>query len=155
MHKEQVAAIVIGLIFVVSMVGFAFTSMSRFPQQQSPGISIPNIVNRELTREEKIYILQTGRVLIEDFYVSGCSRCEIDRATLEAFAQEFKEFVVLEEVEVYANATNETTYVKLQMIGRTGLIEDLRDMEITQENLTDIFCDIALVQPRECLLREI
>jgi len=149
MHKEQMAAIVIGLIFVLSMVGFALTGMGRFPQQQ-PGVSIPNIVNRELTQGEKIYILQTGRVLIEDFYAQGCSRCEIDRATLEAFVQEFKEFVVLEEVEV--NNTNETSYVKLQMIGRTGLIEDLRDVEITQKNLTEIFCDIAIAQPRECLL---
>lgn len=151
MHKEQVAAIVIGLIFVMSMVGVAFSSLSWFPQQQ-PGVAIPNIINRELTQEERIYVLQTGRVLIENFYVSNCSICAVDKATLEMFAQEFKEFIVLEEVEV--NNTNETTYVKLQMIGRAGLIKDLRDVEITQENLIDIFCDIALVQPRECLLRE-
>ena len=152
MHKEQVAAIVIGLIFVVSMAGFAFSGMNIFPQQQ-PSINISNIVDRELTQGEKIYILQTGRVLIEDFYVQGCTPCEIDRATLEAFTQEFSEFVILEEVEV--NSTNETSYVKLQMIGRTGLIEDLRDVEITRENLVDIFCDISLVQPRECLLMDI
>jgi hypothetical protein len=155
MQKEKFFAIFVGLIFILSMAGFAVTSLSGFRQPQNPGAEIPNIINRELAPEEKIYVLQTGRVLVENFYVSGCSRCIADRATLESFANRFRDFVVLEQVEVAANATNETAYVKLQMIGRAGLIEDLEESQLTEENLTDIFCDMALSQPRECLLRGI
>jgi len=154
MGGERVAAIIIGLIFVTSIAGYALMGV-RTPQNNDPGIQIPNIIYRELQPEEKIYVLQTGRVLIEDFYSSMCMECIDDRMILESFAQQFPDHTVLEVVSLNSTETNETGYVKLQMIGSGGSIIKINESGISENNLMVSFCEIAIIQPRECLLLEI
>jgi len=141
---ERFMAIFIGLIMIGAVAGFALVNtMPAGPQVPE----IPNIVRRSLTTDEVLFILRSGRVLIEDFYTIDCEDCFEKNVVLESFANKFKDFVVLEEVVV--NQTNETM---LQMIGAGGAIMDLENKTIDEGNLLEVFCDIAIAQPIECLI---
>ena len=142
-RKERTMAIVIGLIMIFSMGGFALSSVVYL---QPPAEEVmPSIVNRALTPQEKIGILQTGRVLIEDFYAENCTECADLGIMLSSFVEAFKDYAVLEVV-----VANET---EVKMIGTGGQIRDI-PLNVTQEGLMDIFCELAILQPTECLLRE-
>lgn len=145
MAKERAMAIFIGLIMIASVGGFALSYAGR--NVNPPQNLIPTIVDRELSPEEVVLVLQSGRVLIENFYLGNCTECIVNNIVLETFANKFDGFVVLEEV-----VANET---KLQMIGMGGKIISLKNETISESNLMDIFCDNAIAQPNECLLREI
>ncbi len=141
---ERFMAIFIGVIMLGSVAGFALIqTMPAGPQ--SP--EIPNIIKRQLTTDETLFILGSGKVLIEDFYTIDCDDCFEKNVVLESFANRFKDFVVLEEVVV--NQTNQTM---LKMIGSGGTIVDLENKTIDEENLLEVFCDIAIAQPIECLI---
>jgi thiol-disulfide isomerase/thioredoxin len=144
MAKERIMAIFIGLVMVMSVAGFALMSAMNQDTNPNPGFNIPSIVTRQLTSEETVYVLQTGRVLIEFFYSPNCTGCAEKTPVLEAFAQRMGEFVVLEEA-----PANETS---LQIIGSGGKIEDIWNMTMTDQNLLETFCGIAITQPPECLM---
>ena len=145
MMKERLMAIFIGLIMVFSIAGFAFNSVVHY---QGPSVpEIPTVVTKKLNPQEILMVLRSGRVLIENVYTENCSECLERNAVLESFAHQFDGFVVLENVK-----GNKTV---LQMIGRNGEIRDLTSKKINQSYLMDVFCDMAIAQPKECLLREI
>ena len=143
-RTERFMAIFIGLIMIGSVAGFAMIS-STPPGPQVP--EIPNIIKRQLTTDETLFILRSGRVLIEDFYTIDCEDCLEKNVVLESFANRFKDFVVLEEVVV--NQTNQTM---LKMIGAGGAIVNLENKTIIEKNLLEVFCGIAMAQPIECLI---
>jgi thiol:disulfide interchange protein len=151
--KERAVAIFIGLIMVLSTIGFAVNRSAIFSNgegQENP-LSSANIIDRVLTPEEKIYVLRTGRVIIENFYTDNCSICKENKEVLESFVGKFKGYVLLENV-----LNNDTVYIK--MIGRGGDIEKFEDaanLTVNEDMLMEKFCNLALLQPRECLLREI
>jgi thiol-disulfide isomerase/thioredoxin len=143
-RTERFMAIFIGLIMLGSVAGFAMIS-STPPGPQAP--DIPNIIKRQLTTDETLFILRSGKVLIEDFYTIDCEDCLEKNVVLESFANRFKDFVVLEEVVV--NQTNQTM---LKMIGAGGAIVNLENKTIIEKNLLEVFCGIAMAQPIECLI---
>jgi hypothetical protein len=145
MAKERIAAIVIGLIMIVSAAGFALNSaVNQGGINTSPKINIPTIVTRPLTTDELVYVLSgEGKVIIEYSYQNDT----VDQnkiATLESFAQQRSDFVVLSEY-----SGNETS---LNMIGYQGKIVDLGNMTLSNQNLMTTFCGIAIAQPPECLM---
>ena len=140
--KERAMSLFIGAIMVFAVVGWAL--MQMVPQNGGPEFNVPTIVTQELTSDEIIYVLQTGRVLIEYFYLSNSTEYLDDLPVLEMFANQYGGFVVLEEV-----AANSTRF---EMIGLNGQIVNMEGVELTQDNLLDMFCDIAIAQPPECLL---
>ncbi len=142
---ERFMAIFIGVIMLGSVAGFAMMSINLQPVSEAP--EIPTIVNRQLTTDETIYILRTGKVVIEDFYSVDCNDCLERNVMLESFANQFKDFVVLEEVVV--NQTNQTM---LQMIGSGGRILKLDNQTINESNILELFCEVAIAQPIECLI---
>jgi hypothetical protein len=143
--KERFMAIFIGVIMLSSVAGFALMSINMSPGPEAP--DIPTVVNRQLTTDEALFILRSGKVLIEDFYSVDCGDCLEKNAMLEAFANRFYDFIVLEKVVV--NQTNQTM---LQMIGAGGKITKLDNITINESNLLDMFCEVAIAQPIECLL---
>lgn len=145
MQKERLMAIFIGTIMIMSIVGFGISN-TRFVDQPDT-FDIPNVVNRELTTEELVTILRSGHVIIENFYALNCTNCLEKNTLLETFANKFKNFIVLQSVE-----GNETS---IKMIGAGGRIRDITEMELAESELTSVFCEIAIAQPRECLLEEI
>ena len=146
MAKERLMAIFIGVIMVLSAAGFAINSAVNQQGGQSSGYDIPAIVTKQLTPEESVYVLQSGRVLIEFFYAENCTNCQDKIAALEGFAQKMSEFAVLEEVQ-----GNETS---IQIIGAGGRIVDITNQSLSDQNLMNTFCEIAIAQPAECLMNE-
>jgi len=146
MARERAIAIFIGSIMILSAAGFALNSAINQGQDQNPGYNIPTIVTRQLTPEESIYVLQSGKVLIEFLYSENCTECQEKIANLEGFAQRMSEFAVLEEVK-----GNETS---IQMIGIGGKIVDMTNQTLSDQNLMGTFCEIAIAQPAECLMGE-
>jgi len=142
--RERTAAIILGLIMIFSMVGFA--GMSIITTERGGGQVISNVIERELSAEEKIFVLRTGRVLLESYYAENCTGCKEFNILGDTFANRFSEYVVFEKVK--GNMT------KLQMIGQGGEIKDL-ETDISEEGLFDAFCNLAILQPKECLLKDI
>lgn len=148
MMKEKIAAIIIGLIMILSIAGFAFMSTEPAQPQQG-GPQIDYISNTVLTPEQKVAVLRAGRVLVEDLYPLNCTECATATGQLRAFAQQYGQFLVLETAAIPDNATR-----IFQMIGSGGQIRDLQNISI-ENDLMNVFCEIAVVQPRDCLLRNI
>lgn len=146
MARERAMAIFIGIVMIFSAAGFAINSAVNQGQNQPAGFNIPAIITRQLTTEETVYVLRDGKVVIEFFYAENCTDCQEKLVPLEGFAQKMSEFVVLEEVKA-----NETS---MQMIGSGGKIVDIINITLSEENLMNKFCDIAIAQPPECLMSE-
>jgi hypothetical protein len=158
MMKERMMAILIGGLMLLSVVGFALMGIGRFTDDGNQPVQVPNVMNEYLSGEQVSSILRTGRVLIRDVYTKECADCASKDIALELFTNSFPGMITLEEVMIEADNTttvDESGYVKFEMISPTGEIIDLGDKNITQESLTEMFCDISAYQPRECLLRDI
>jgi hypothetical protein len=148
-NKRTAASIFIAAIMVFSMVGYAALQAVRSyspPQAQNPLDEVYS-VNRTLTAPEKVYIMRTGRMLIENIYDSTGG--EIPE--LVGFAAKHPTYVFVEQGAINETA-NETAQLKL--IGRGGDIKDLDPSNITEEHLFDLLCEFGLRRPVECTLRE-
>ncbi len=144
-NRQTVFTLVIGIMMVTWVMGTALSSNLQLAQ--SGGIRLESVYDRLLTPQEKITILRSGRVLIEYLHTGGFEAAE-KRATYENFVARFKDFIILEVVEIeQANQTLD------QMVTPTGDIVDLQN--VSADGLVDVFCDNSYVQPRECLLRGI
>lgn len=140
---KPAAAILILIIMVLSAVGFAMNSANF--QQESPEVEIPSVIREPLSTEQQVYILRSGRVLIEHLYQEGCSGCLDKNVQLESFAGKLEGYIVINEV-----MGNES---RLDMIGAGGKIVSLENKSLDYESLLDEFCDVAIAQPRACILR--
>ena len=142
---KPAAAVFILVIMVLSVAGFAMNSATF--EQGPQEVVIPTVIREPIDSDMQIHILRTGRVLIEYFYQKNCTDCMEKNAQLESFANSLEGYVVLNEV-----AGNES---RLGMIGAGGRITELDENRLDYENLLDVFCDVAIAQPRSCILRDI
>jgi thiol-disulfide isomerase/thioredoxin len=141
---KPAAAILIMVIMVLSVAGFAFNS-SNF-QSEPEEVQIPNVIREQISTQDQIYILRAGKVLIEHFYTEGCTDCLEKNAKLEEFVGRLEGYLVINEVE-----GNET---RLDMIGSGGMIVNLENSSLEYGDLIGPFCEVAIAQPRACLVRE-
>ncbi len=139
---KPAAAIFILVIMVLSVAGFALNSANF--QKGPDDIDIPTVIREPISTQDQVYILRTGRVLIEHFYTGECTDCFEKNAQLEEFAARLDGYVVVNEVE-----GNET---RLDMIGIGGRIVDISNMSLDYDILIGEFCEIAIAQPRACIL---
>jgi hypothetical protein len=142
--RNGVFTIFVGLIMVTSTIGYALLYTVNGSGGTAP--KIEDVYTKPLTSAEKIYILKSGRVLIEYFYNGTPEDIEKNRL-YEGFAGQFKGFVVLESFEVAQE--NQT---KDEMINPQGDITPLYNVT-TSQGIMDVFCAQSIIQPRECLLR--
>ena len=145
MARERLAAIIIGVIMIMSAAGFALNSaINQGRVSTTPEITVPAIVTRQLTTNEMVYVLNyQGKVIIEYSYLNNTQNSDVI-ASLEGFAQKRSDFIVLSEF-----PGNETS---IKMIGSAGKIVDVGNMTLTDQNLLNAFCPIAIAQPPECLM---
>ena len=149
--KERAIAIFFGLIMVSSVMGYAIMSLN-FGSATNQQVSVPSIVMKEMTRDEKLTVWKSGKTLIQYHYPLNCTSCDGVRAELEIFARDMNASLALEE---FAIQDNETAVFK--MISPTGEMKDeeLAGLPVNQTMLLDNFCTISYVQTKECLLRGI
>ncbi len=144
-QMKPAAAIFILVLMVTSVVGFSLNSASFQSAPQSP--EIPPIIREPIDTQMQVLILRSGKVLIEHFYQDNCTDCLDKNAKLEVFASRLEGYVVVNEV-----AGNES---RLDMIGAGGRIVDISNQGLEYEDLIDTFCEIAIAQPRTCIIRDI
>ena len=147
-NKTKIMSIFIGLVMVLSLAGFAGLSLvgrADVDQNQNTGPEIPNIVYRELEPDEVLYSLQNGRVVMEYTYAENCETCEADELMLTTVVNRFLGHIILQSIE-----GEETS---LRMTGVGGSIIEVED--VTEDNVIDVFCQVAPIKPRECLVRDL
>jgi hypothetical protein len=110
---------------------------------------IPTIIREPIDTQTEITILRSGKVLIEHFYPEDCADCLSKNTQLESFANRLDGYVVINEVE--SGNSNES----IDMIGMDGKIVDITDSSLDYDSLLGDFCDVAIAQPRACLLRDL
>jgi hypothetical protein len=141
-------AIFVGFIMISSVAGFAIMSVD-FNSDAGTSASVPNIVKRAMTTQERLSVFKAGKVLVQFHYPMNCTSCASDITTVESFVSSKQANIALEE---YAVQDNET--LVLRMISPSGAIQDLQG-GLTEDSLLDSFCGITYVQTKECLLRGI
>jgi hypothetical protein len=145
LDRNVVFTIVVGIMMITWAMGMALSY--NIKTSTNTGMRIENVYTEPLTGQEKVTILRSGRMLIEYMYVPSEESLE-KIPVYDGFVNRFKDFVVLERVEVPdANQTLD------QMIAPTGDVIPLGN--VTEAQLVDVFCDNTYVQPKECLLRSI
>jgi len=142
--RQFLFAVVVVFMMITWAMGMA---LSQNIDVRPQGKQIESVYTELLTGQEKVAILRTGKVLIEYLYIPGPESID-NKALYENFVAQFKDFAVLQAVEV--SAGNETMN---QMIASDGDIISLDN--VTAANMLDVFCDNTIVQPKECLLRSI
>ena len=146
MKKSALLGIVLTLLMISSTLIYFISSL--LPR---PGLPTGNIVEYELSVEQKNLALRQGKVLMEFFYGKDCPDCQEKIYMLESIANDYTKEVFLEKILV-----NESL-PKLHFIGfnitenRVYLQErDLEGENITQENVMNVLCEIMLYPPVEC-----
>jgi len=152
MSKERgklIMSLFIALTMLLSIIGFAVIYVTPVSNQNR--FTLPYVVNRTLTPEERVSVLRTGRTLIEYIFPPECKECYEKRKMYESFvmSNEYKGYVVLESVPI--EGINETID---KMIGMNGDTFDLSDIKTTEE-LEKKFCEAALIKPEVCIFFEI
>ena len=146
MRRERLMALFIGSIMLMSIIGFSLSN-AKFGNTQQNTIDFPFKIERQLSTEELVSVLRAGRIVVEHTYEENCTDCLETNAFLDTFFNQFRNYVVLQIME-----GNETS---LKIIGSGGRIRDLSEIELNNDNMLDVFCELAIAQPRECLLEQI
>ena len=144
MMSERLFAIVVGFLMLSSLAGFAMTNI----YQEPPKVEIPAVIEKVMDPQERVQVLQTGKVLIEYLYPENCVDCTEKKALYQSFVNQFSNYAVLEIVEVPANQTMD------HIIGMNGDTIELGSVS-DASTLMNIFCSVAILQPKECLMMEI
>lgn len=147
-HKQVLMALFIAFIMVASAVGFALLRNTPIGGQQTP--TFPNVVESVLSNEERLYILRSGKSLIEFLYPENCTDCLEKREIYERFvtSPEFKDYVILE------TAVEENVTADWIVMAYTGDQISLEHINST-EDLMKIFCGSSVVKPNICILEEV
>ncbi|HDD46480.1 MAG TPA: hypothetical protein ENG42_03310 [Candidatus Aenigmarchaeota archaeon] len=147
-RAKYIMSFFIVITMLLSIVGFAIISVT--PLQKRSGFSLPLVINRTLTQEERASVVRSGRTLIEYIFPASCYSCFEKRSMYVRFVNspDYKGYVVLESV---ASDINESID---RMIGMYGNVYDLTNIT-TQEELEKLFCEAALIKPEICVLFEI
>lgn len=144
--KRMVTSIFIVAVMVFSTVAYAAIQAigPTFAVPQNP-LDTTYFVNRTLTAPEKVYILRTGRMLIENLYNESGGEIK----ELQDFVAKHPSYVFLEQAQISENET-----VELKVIGIEGKIKGLDPSNITESSLFDLLCEFGMRKPIECTLRE-
>lgn len=150
MDKQRLGAVVIGILMISSVAGFAVTGL-RFTGDatQKEELQIPPVSERAFTSQEVALLLRTGAVIVESVYAKDCAECALKDASLRTFVNKYSRYAVLSSVQTEQG----DGFEKFRMIGSSGQILNIDQENVTQEGLLTTFCDFSLVKPKECLLR--
>jgi len=141
----------VGLVLILLMVSstiyyFLFSIVSQ------PTLPEGNVVDYELSLEQKNLVLRQGKVLMEFFYGSSCQNCQEKRSFLEFIANEYKDKVFLEKISLNYS-TPELGIVGFNM-SENKIYLDARRLagaNFTEANVRAILCNVTIYPPLECV----
>ncbi len=144
-RKYQFIGLAMIFIMFFSTIGFAALNSVRntgLENEPAPAEekTIERHTTRALTEEEKAALLKNGVTIFEFLHTKDCTKCAEYRPVLEAFSTKYPNTVLVD-----ADADKDL----IQVTGRsTKQITD-----VTEKGLLDAFCDVALLQPKDCILK--
>jgi hypothetical protein len=145
MNRKTIFSLFVAVIMITSAIGMVMSyniNVTKDKQTQ-----IKSVYEELLTPQQEISILRSGMSLIV-FLHTGDDDSLQKKALYENFAARLNGFIVLEVVDVgQANQTRD------EMIVPSGDVIPLQN--VTEESLMDTFCRNSLLQPRECILRNV
>lgn len=143
--KKVWLSLFIVISFALSMAAYPLMQSSNSDNSQPDNPLLTNYsIGRQLDSNERIFILRTGRSLLENFYNSTDG--EYSQA-LEDFGLQHRNNVFVVQAPVNGSAD-------LKMVGTGGNIYPLHESNLTAENLFAMLCQYGVTRPLECTLAE-
>ncbi len=137
-NKTTIAA----LFFIFLMAGSTavYSLLQAIKPQNGSSIELPtsNIIDYDLTVEQKSYLLRNGKTVIEARYYTGCTECQL--SYLESLANQYSDQVILEEL-----LTNKYEITIISYFGQ----EDLANA--TQNQIFNSLCKLMVSPPPICV----
>lgn len=151
-NKKKYASLI--LIFLMAGSTLAYSALQAFrnlgqPDEgaQVPDLPTSNVVNYEITAEQRSYMLQLGKTILEYRYKLGCTECANQRAYIEAAAREFPNQIFVQEL--IDNTANNPTLSITSYYGHELLTSP------SNERVFDALCELMLQPPIRCATRNI
>ena len=136
------------LIFVMFFSSIAFGVLNSITNQAesqptpSKQTTIERHTKRLLTDQEKAALLQQGVTIFEFLQSKDCAKCADYRPLIESFSTRFNDILLVDA---------ESTSTAIQFTGKiTKQVEN-----VTEKNLLDAYCEASVLQPKECILKNI
>ncbi len=135
------------LIFTMFFSSIAFGIISSIgnqadtkPTPTGKEVTIERHTKRLLSEQEKNGLLQQGVAILEFLYTKDCAKCAEYRPVIEGFYTKFNNIVLVD-------AEAPSTVIKI-----TGK-ETKQIANVTEKALLDAYCEVSLIQPKECILK--
>lgn len=147
---KLVAILLLLLMLGSTVTSFALQAFNRGRQngnQESVELPESNIVDYEITDEQKSYLMRQGKTILEYRYQIACANCAEQRAYIEAAANEFSDQIFLQEI-VDSQAIRPILEMN-SFYGRLSLDDP------STEEILDGLCEIMADPPVRCVTRNI
>ncbi len=150
--KKKYASLILIFLMVGSTLAYGVLQAFRSWSQPNGGAQVPdlpenNVVNYEITAEQRSYMLQLGRTILEYRYKLGCTECANQQAYIEAAASEFPNQIFVQEL--IDNTANNPTLSITSYYGSEMLTNP------SNERVFDALCELMLQPPIRCATRNI
>ena len=139
-EKRQFISLFMIFLFIGSTIAYGF--MSRFRQEETRSMKIPetNIIEYELTEEQETYLIRRGITIVKFYHTEGCIKCLEWKNELENIATKVPGQLVLEEIN-----SNENRIEMFSFRGSATLTNP------TKEEILKNVCNILWDPPGWCL----
>jgi hypothetical protein len=153
--KINFGVLIVGLVMLLSTIGFAWTSSfsDTTTKTTTPEIPNTNVIDYELTIAQKTILLQNGITVVEYLYdpKEKCENCAEIKGILEALAAQFSDQVMLSEIRV-----SSADYIDLPRVRmESGMGEWSPRENVTSQLVLDGFCAVAVYPPIGCALSKL
>ena len=150
LNGKKYASLVLMFLMLGSTITYGALQAFRGWQksaEKAPELPESNVVDYEITAEQKNYMLRTGRTILDYRYRLACTECANQRAYIEAAARDFPTQIFVQEI-IDNNATNSI----LSIASYYGS-EQLTDP--SNEEIFDTLCELMVEPPVRCATRNI
>lgn len=141
---------IIAIMFLSSIVAIFLQAYYFFPQQSQQQTQLPNanIINYDLSDNQKNMLKQQDKTLMIFQYPQNCSECAQQKSLLESFvtSSPFSDQLFLEELG--NSQDNSTLYID-------GVYWQNTLTSITQDTVTQSLCNAVFTQPTFCALQQV
>lgn len=150
--KKKYASLILMLLMLGSTLAYTALQAFRNWQQPNEAVSAPelpstNVVDYEITPEQRNYMLRLGRTILEYRYQLSCTGCAAQRAYIETAAGEFSNQIFVEEI---VDAT-----VAEPILSMTSYYGDKLLTNPSNEDVFDALCELMVEPPVRCATRNI
>jgi hypothetical protein len=136
-NKRMIAAVF--FIFLMAGSTAVYSLLQAFrPQSQTIELPTSNIINYDLTVEQKSYLLGKGKTIIEARYYTGCVECQL--SYLGSLANQYSDQVILEEL-----LSDKYEITIISYFGQKDLTN------ATQDKIFSSLCELMVSPPPICV----